>query len=151
MDLRSLCPTGSSEFFSTRMTNRRPIRVVCPLRCRTTPLSSITPDSSQVPLFRNRSHSVCNALRDPWFTAASALDAGRATAATLRGWLTAAGNVHACSTIQISPANGLYNYSASKLLFLDVMGEVIRKTAMAYGARYVAKRRPPGSKSGCSC
>eukprot|EP00959_Pyramimonas_sp_CCMP1952_P327134 6848013-Pyramimonas_sp.AAC.1 len=72
------------------MANRRPKWVVCPFRCRTTSLYSITPDPSHVPMLLNRSHSVCNALRASWFTAASALDTGRAAAAILRGGLASA-------------------------------------------------------------
>eukprot|EP00959_Pyramimonas_sp_CCMP1952_P299487 6263919-Pyramimonas_sp.AAC.1 len=66
------------------MANRRPRWVACPFRCRATPLNSITPDSSQAPMLLNRSHSACNALRESWFTAASALDTVRAAAAMLR-------------------------------------------------------------------
>eukprot|EP00959_Pyramimonas_sp_CCMP1952_P039080 818221-Pyramimonas_sp.AAC.1 len=72
------------------MANRRPKWVVCPFRCRTTSLYSITPDSSQMPTLLNRSHSVCNDLRASWCTAASVLDAGDAAAAVLRGGLAAA-------------------------------------------------------------
>eukprot|EP00959_Pyramimonas_sp_CCMP1952_P263228 5504436-Pyramimonas_sp.AAC.1 len=69
------------------MAKRRPKWVICPFRCRATSLHSIAPDSSQAPMLRNRSHSACSALRASWSTAASALDAGRATAPTQRDWL----------------------------------------------------------------
>eukprot|EP00959_Pyramimonas_sp_CCMP1952_P364146 7625666-Pyramimonas_sp.AAC.1 len=90
-----LCvPLGALS--SIKIAKGRPNCVVCTFRCRTTSLYSIAADSSQVPMLRSRSHSVRSALRAPWLTAASALDADRATAAAVRRWLNSAGRGGPC-------------------------------------------------------
>eukprot|EP00959_Pyramimonas_sp_CCMP1952_P408220 8555437-Pyramimonas_sp.AAC.1 len=114
------------------MANSHPKSVACPFRCRTTSLYSIAPDSSQVPMRRNRSHSACSALRASWFTAASAPDTGRATAAELCDWLTSAG---ICVRLFYGPniigKLVAYIVRIKTFFFHRIMEEVVLATAMA--------------------